>query len=80
MAEGHESKGSGFESHPLRHYYLRSCQYACDKSNIKALVIKGIMDTSSSGRDEMKPALKKKWMEYAARAAAEFAIDVVRQT
>lgn len=54
---------------------------ACDKTRItkvKVLVIKGIMDKSNQETRNMSPALKKKWMRFAARAAAEFAVDVVR--
>jgi hypothetical protein len=42
------------------------------------------MDKSDPGRDQMNgdptkaKELKKEWMNYAARAAAEFAIGVVR--
>ena len=60
--------------------------YACERAEIsvKVLVIKGIMDKSVPGRDQMDSdpitakQLKKEWMNYAARAAAEFAIDVMQ--
>lgn len=55
---------------------------ACDKARIKkvkVLVIKGIMDKSNKETRELDAELKIKWMRYAARSAAEFAIDVVRE-
>jgi len=54
--------------------------HACEKSrNVKFIVIKGIMDNADKKtRDETPPAVRAKWMLYAAAVAAEFAIDVLK--
>jgi nucleoside phosphorylase len=54
---------------------------ACDKwkvTKVKTLVIKGIMDKCNEETRNMDPALRHKWMLYAARASSEFAMEVLR--